>query len=83
MQIADIYNLFKENKCSHQFLSAAELVNISKFAQAKMLFDKNTQDIYYELDIHELSSSSIPQDELLVMKDQGWSIKDDKLILYQ
>ena len=83
MQIADIYNLLKENKCTHQSLSAAELVNISKFAQAKMRLDKNTQDIYYELDIHELSRSSIPQDELLVMKDQGWSIKDDKLILYQ
>lgn len=83
MEIADIFKIFQENKCNKYSLSAAELVNIARFVNPNMLLDKSSQDIFYELDIAELSKSLMPQDEFMTLKKQGWAIKNDKLILYQ
>ena len=44
--------------------------------------DGDTLDYYYEVDIDELVESEMPQAEFTVMKDQGWGIKNNKLLIY-
>lgn len=63
-------------------LSSSDFLNIGRFANVSLLMDKSTFDYYYEIDVDELLASKIPEEEYEVMKDQGWSIKGEKIILY-
>jgi hypothetical protein len=63
-------------------LSSSDFLNIGRFANVSLLMDKSTFDYYYEIDINELLGSKIPEEEYEVIKDQGWSIKGEKIILY-
>ena len=48
------------------------------------LIDKSCLDYYYEIDVDELKSSSMPNDELGTLKELGWSFNSDKskLLVY-
>ena len=63
-------------------LSSSDFLNIGRFANVSLLMDKSTFDYYYEIDINELLGSKIPEEEYEVIKDQGRSIKGEKIILY-
>lgn len=83
MTIAEVKELFKDNKKSDsKKISAAALANITKFATVNLRMDSKTLDYYYEVDIDELVSSSMPKSEYEVMNEQGWKIKNNNLILY-
>ena len=40
--------------------------------------DNDTLDYFYEVYIDDLLESEIPDEELTVMKEQGWFISKDK-----
>ena len=83
MTKADIKELFKDNKKSNsKKISAAALSNIIKFATVNLRMDSKTLDYYYEVSIDELADSSMPKAEYEVMKEQGWKIKSDNLVIY-
>lgn len=83
MTSAEVKELFKDNKKSDsKKISAAALANITKFATVNLRMDSKTLDYYYEVDIDELVSSSMPKSEYEVMNEQGWKIKNNNLILY-
>ena len=63
-------------------LNSSEFLNIGRFANVSLLMDKSTFDYYYEIDADELLGSKIPEEEYEAIKDQGWSIKGEKLILF-
>lgn len=63
-------------------LSATAIANISPFARVLLKMDNKMLDYYYEIDIDELISSEMPNEEYEKLRDQGWSIKEDKLILF-
>lgn len=83
MTSAELKELFKGNKKSDsKRISAAAVANINKFATVNLRMDDKTLDYYYEVDIDELVDSEMPKDEYGVMKEQGWKIKANKLIIY-
>ena len=83
MTSEEVKELFKDNKKSDsKKISAAALANITKFATVNLRMDSKTLDYYYEVDIDELVSSSMPKSEYEVMNEQGWKIKNNNLILY-
>ena len=63
-------------------LSSSDFLNIATFANISLLMDKSTFDYYYEINADELLKSKMPEEEYKTMKDQGWSFKDGKLILF-
>ena len=83
MKKKELKELLKGNSPKEKHnLSSSDFLNIGRFANVSLLMDKSTFDYYYEVDIDELLASEMPEEEYTVMKDQGWSIKDGKLILF-
>ena len=84
MSLQEIEEIFGSNVLSYNKVSMAQLANINKFVEVSLKMDYHSLDYYYEIDIEELVNSPIPKDELEVMRDQGWSLSDDKkhLILF-
>jgi hypothetical protein len=83
MTNTELKELFKGNKKSDsKKISAAALANISKFATVNLRMDDKTLDYYYEVNIDELIESEMPKAEYEVMKEQGWKIKANNLIIY-
>ena len=79
----ELIELLKDNKEDiKNHISAAALANITKFASVSLQMDGDTLDYYYEVDIDELVKSEIPEEEFNVMKEQGWSVKEGKIIIY-
>jgi hypothetical protein len=79
----ELIELLKDNNLNEKHhISAAALANIVKFANVSLQMDSDTLDYYYEVDIDELVESEMPQAEFTVMKDQGWGIKNNKLLIY-
>jgi hypothetical protein len=44
--------------------------------------DNETLDYYYEVGIEELANSEMPYEQYEIMKEQGWSINGEKLIIF-
>jgi hypothetical protein len=83
MTNTELKELFKGNKKSDsKRISAAALANIGKFATVNLRMDDKTLDYYYEVNIDELLESEMPKAEYEVMKEQGWKIKANNLIIY-
>lgn len=79
----ELKELFKGNSTKEKHnLNSSEFLNIATFANVSLLIDKSTLDYYYEIDADELLKSKIPEEEYETMKNQGWSFKDEKIILY-
>lgn len=77
----ELKELLKDNNSEEKHkIDAAALVNIGKFSFVSLQMDSKTLDYYYEIDIDDLVNSEMPQEEYEVLKDQGWSIKGNKLI---
>lgn len=79
----ELIELFKDNtlRVKHG-VSAPAMTNIMRFAIVNLRMDDETLDYFYEVDIDELLESEMPNDEYEVMKEQGWSIKNNKLLIY-
>lgn len=83
MTKSELIELLKDNSSEiKNHISAAALANITKFATVSLQMDSDTLDYYYEVDIDELIESEMPQDEFEVMKNQGWSVKGEKIIIF-
>ena len=79
----DLKDLLKDNSSEERHkIDAAATVNIGRFAFVSLQMDNKTLDYYYEIDIDELLNSEMPKEEYEVLRDQGWSIKGNKLILF-
>lgn len=63
-------------------INASALFNIYSFVNVSLEIDKSSLDCYYEIDIDELLSSKMPNEEYEIIKDQGWSIDGDKLKIF-
>ena len=78
MDRKDFTELFKDNRKAKREISAAAITNIYKFAVVSLRMDNDTLDYFYEVYIDDLLESEIPDEELTVMKEQGWFISKDK-----
>jgi hypothetical protein len=79
----DLKTLLKDNSSEEKHkLNASAFINIALFTDVALKMDEKTFDYYYEIDIDSLVNSKLPQEEYEVIKNQGWSVKGEKLILY-
>lgn len=77
----ELKDLLKDNSSEEKHkINASALVNIGRFSFVSLQMDNKTLDYYYEIDIDDLLSSEFPKEEYEVLKDQGWSVKGNKLI---
>lgn len=63
-------------------LSATELYELSDYATVVIRMDDDTQDYYYELDVKTLLSSDMTDEGYETIRRQGWSLVNDKLVLF-
>lgn len=84
MTLKEIEGAIGENTLSYSKITSSDLANIMKFVNVRLLIDKSCLDYYYEIDVDELKSSSMPNDELGTLKELGWSFNSDKskLLVY-
>lgn len=84
MTLNDLKEALKGNTLSYSRLQMSEMANIMRFANVELKMDESSLDYYYIIDVNELVKSEMPNDELEVLKRQGWSfsIDNSKLILY-
>lgn len=84
MTLKEIEGAIGGNTLSYSKITSSDLVNIMKFVNVRLLIDKSCLDYYYEIDVDELKSSSMPNDELGTLKELGWSFNSDKskLLVY-
>ena len=79
----ELKELLKDNKTSEKHkVTSSDFCNIGIFVNISLQMDKKTLDYYYEIDADELLSSKMPKEEYEVLRDQGWSFKNDKLIIF-
>lgn len=83
MSKEELKELLKNNSTEvmHE-LSASDLVDIKEFVNVSLEIDRKTFDYYYKIDIDELLKSEMPTEEFNKLKNQGWSIFEDKVILF-
>lgn len=75
--------IFKNNTLNEKGkITSSAIVNIGTFAKVNIKMDRKTFDYYYEVNINDLVKSNMPNEEYEVMKNQGWSIDGDNLVLY-
>lgn len=84
MTLKEIEGAIGVNTLSYSKITSSDLANIMKFVNVRLLIDKSCLDYYYEIDVDELKSSSMPNDELGTLKELGWSFNSDKskLLVY-
>lgn len=84
MTLKEIEDAIGGNTLSYSKITSSDLANIMKFVNVRLLIDKSCLDYYYEVDVDELKSSSMPNDELGTLKELGWSFNSDKskLLVY-
>ena len=83
MSKEELKELLKSNSTEvmHE-LSASDLVDIKEFVNVSLEIDRKTFDYYYKINIDELLKSEMPTEEFDKLKNQGWSIFEDKVILF-
>ena len=83
MSKEELKELLKNNSTEvmHE-LSASDLVDIKEFVNVSLEIDRKTFDYYYKINIDELLKSEMPTEEFDKLKNQGWSIFEDKVILF-
>ncbi len=52
--------------------------DLMHYATPRLLMDKDSLDYYYEVDVDELASSSMPKETLEDLRNDGWSLSEDK-----
>lgn len=84
MTLKEIEDAIGGNTLSYSKITSSDLANIMQFVNVRLLIDKSCLDYYYEIDVDELKSSSMPNDELGTLKELGWSFNSDKskLLVY-
>ena len=84
MTLKEIEGAIGGHTLSYSKITSSDLANIMKFVNVRLLIDKSCLDYYYEIDVDELKSSSMPNDELGTLKELGWSFNSDKskLLVY-
>jgi hypothetical protein len=79
----ELKELLKDNSVNEKHkINASAFVNIGLFVPIKLEMDKRSFDLYYEIDIGTLINSKLPNEEYEVLKDQGWSVVGEKIIVY-
>lgn len=63
-------------------IMATTLANLTRFVDVTIRINSETLEYYYEIDADDLVSSKLPKEEYEVLKDQGWSFKNNKIIIY-
>ena len=83
MSKEELKELLKNNSTEvmHE-LSASDLVDIKEFVNVSLEIDRKTFDYYYKINIDELLKSEMPTEEFDKLKNQGWSIFENKVILF-
>lgn len=84
MTLKEIEDIIGANTLSYSKVTSSDLANIMQFVNVSLMIDKSCLDYYYEIDVDELKSSSMPSDELSTLRDLGWSFNSDKskLLIY-
>ena len=84
MSLDELKDILGDNKVSYSSIKLTSLANISRFVNVRLQMDNKSLDYYYEMNVDDLLKSDMPNDELEVMKEQGWSFSNDNkfLILY-
>ena len=63
-------------------IMAKTLANLTRFVDVTIRINSETLDYYYEIDADDLVNSKLPREEYDVLKDQGWSLVENKIIIY-
>lgn len=84
MTFKEIEDAVGTNTLSYSKVTSSDLANIMQFVNVNLMMDKSCLDYYYEIDVNELKSSKMPNDELGTLRDLGWSFNSDKskLLIY-
>lgn len=84
MSFDKINEILGNNALSYYKISASALANIIKFVDVNLRMDSHTLDYYYEISVDDIVNSDMPENELNVLKEQGWSFNNNKkcLVLY-
>lgn len=84
MDLEKIKAIIGDNTLSYAKISSFDVANIMEHVNVKLYMDDATLDYYYGININDLVSSDIVENDIENLKKQGWSFSDDntKLIIY-
>ena len=77
MDLGELKELLKENVPSYSKITASELATIMSFVDVTLEMDRKTLDYFYKMDVDDLLKSSISNNVMEQIKNQGWSFSDD------
>lgn len=79
----EIIELLKDNSSDEKHsISISEFVKISLCVKPALEIDRNTLDYYYKINIEDLINSNLPNEEYQSLKEQGWYVDNDSILLY-
>ena len=84
MNLVELKEIFNENVLSYSDVELSKLKDIMECVNIKLGMDKETFDLYYEINVDDLLLSNMSNDGIIQLKNDGWSLNDDNksLLLY-
>jgi hypothetical protein len=68
----------EDNDVIARHMTTAEVAKMTPYVHVNLDIDSGTLDYYYSISMEELLDSSIPDDVLDELKDQGWAFDEKK-----
>jgi hypothetical protein len=68
----------EDNDVIARHMTTAEVAKMTPYVHVNLDIDSGTLDYYYSISMEELLDSSIPDDVLDELKDQGWAFDERK-----
>lgn len=84
MSSKELKEMFTRNEPLSNVVKMVQITNLMQFVNVNLQMDRTHMNYYYEIDIDELASSNIPNEEYEEMKKYGWTYNKNtnKLVLY-
>lgn len=78
MDLAQIEEVFSDNKISVGSVKIAFLITIGEYVPYTLKIDENNLEYYYSINVIDMTYSPHIEEIIYLLKDDGWALTEDK-----
>ena len=78
IDLAQIENIFSENKISTGSVKIAFLITIGEYVPYTLKIDENNLEYFYSINVNDMLYSPHIEEIIYLLKDDGWALTEDK-----
>lgn len=78
IDLAQIENIFSDNKISTGSVKIAFLITIGEYVPYTLKIDENNLEYFYSINVNDMLYSPHIEEIIYLLKDDGWALTEDK-----